>query len=854
MWGRRARLPWRRRLPRGATGTVSLSAGALAGSGSAPNVTAQSISLTANSGGIGSSQSAFLVNTLGSGGTFNVTASGNIFITETSGSLTVNSVTSSGGNVTVTVADTAASGENLVLAAGGRVQSATGGTVTLQAGDNIVTSADSTITTGQGQGQVSLVGDYGDQDPATGADFDLEGTIMTAAIAVTGGIGVDRIAVRRVHSGSTLTINTGSAADQIYFGSTATPSGGATGGTLSDIRGQVVLQNGSDDTLVLDDSGDTSLQQMTVLSASQIAGIGMDTNASVQFGTVAALQLQFGSGKDIVSVTGATSNIHMDLGGGDDDVTLAGAGNTVSGFASQLTISGGQGNDTLTVNDTGDTAVRNVAVTGTTIQGLTPGNASGGFFYDTLEQVTLDLGTATDTVSVTGTSTATTIDTSHGSHSDAITVGTSLSAMGGNLTLIGNGSDAVTISASLQASLSVAASNGQTWVTAGGMTAAIGLSGMQSLTLALSDAADTLTVEGSTTALTVQANGGDDAITVLGLQAAGSFDLGGGDDILTVVATDAAIGITGDASDTLVVDESAQTTALTGSITGSGSTGSIHGLTAGTLSFAGIGAVDVTLGSGNDSLTLNESFSGTALQISGGAGNDSFVAQAIGSAATMISGDGDTDTLTLQVAGLPANNAFTSLALDIDQLVIDNSANTSTAIAWTVNDGEVQATPVAGGTLNTVVSLGGVGQTKIIGGTQQDTLSIVSNAGDVDGSIDGNHVELRSGLQVLSGTDSSSYVDYTHAMAFDTLQTGQVSQVEVGFSLTVSGSGGSALVRDDSVGPALATTSASDVLTLISANADGTATGNAFSLYSLSLHSARRRTSPSPASRRTARP
>jgi 6-phosphogluconolactonase (cycloisomerase 2 family) len=816
-------------------GTVSLTAASLTMGVSGTGVAAQSIALTTTQGGMGTSQSALLVHMLGSTGTFNVQAVGSIFITETSGPLTVNNATSSGGNVTLTVTDSAASGENLVLASGATVRAqGANSTVTLQAGDNIVTSASSTI---QAQ-SVSLVGDYGDQDPATGSDFDLEGTIGSAtlatAIAITGGIGADRIALRRLLATATLTINSGVGGDSIYLGSTATPSG-ASGGTLANIQGTIKLLSGSDDAVVLDDSGDT-LGEAATLSASQVTGMGMAAGASVQFGTAASLQLQFGSGNDTLAVTGATSNVSVDLGAGNDQVTLAGAGNSLAAFGSQITINGGTGSDTLNVVDTGDTTARSVAVTGTSILGLTPGNASGGFFYNGLEQVDLSLGTAADTVAVTGTSAATTIN--GGGGADSITVGSNLSQIAGNLTLVGDGLDNITVSSALQVALGIGTVGGQTQITVGGQASVIGLSNMSSLTLALAAAGDTLAVSGSTTALAVQASGGGDAITVSSLQAASTFTLGGGNNTLTVSATSAAIGVTGGSSDMLVVDESAKATGLTGTITGSVATGLVHGLTTGDISFAGVGALDVLLGSGNDTLTLNESFSATALQISGGAGDDSFIAQAIGSAATMISGDAGNDKLTLQVSGLPANNAFTSLALNLDQLVVDDSANTTVAVAWTVNNGEIQATPVAGGAVNTVVSLAGVGATRIIGGTQQDTLAIVSSAGDVDGTINGNHVELRSGLDVLSGDGSASYVDYTHAMTFDGLATsGLVSYTEDGYRLSVTGSG-SSLVRSDTVSPSLTTTANGDVLTLISANANGTATGNAFALYSLSLQSA----------------
>ncbi len=518
----------------------------------------------------------------GTSGTFNLQAAGSIFVTETSGPLTVDNVTSTGGNVTLTVTDTAASGENLVLASGAIVRSlAANGTVTLQAGDNIAMAASSTISAGQ---SVSLVGDYGDQDPAAGADFDLEGVIAAAAIAVTGGAGTDRIALRRVQSGSTLTINSGIGADLVYLGSTATPSG-ATGGLLSGIQGQVVLQGGNADTVVLDDSGD-SVAQTATLTTSQITGMGMGAGASVQFGSMASLQLQLGSGADNLSITGAASNVDIDMGGGNDQVRLAGTDDTLAGFASQLSISGGQGNDSLSVVDTADTVARTVTVTATGILGLTPGNASGGFFYDGLEQVGLSLGTAADTVTVSGTSAATTI--SGGGGADAFSVGSDLTAIVGALALTGDGADSLTVSSAQSADVTLSASAGQSGIAAVGMAGGIGFSGMQSLTLALSGAADTLTVSGSSTALIVQANGGNDAITVLGLQAAATFNLGGGADTLTIAATDAAVGVTGDAGDTLVIDQSSRTAAIAaGSITGSGSSGLVQGLTTGAISFSG---------------------------------------------------------------------------------------------------------------------------------------------------------------------------------------------------------------------------------------------------------------------------
>ncbi|MEP9378774.1 PKD domain-containing protein [Aquabacter sp. CN5-332] len=810
-------------------GTVSLNAGSITGSGSGASIVAETISLTATTGSIGTAQQALLIDARGASGALTALTTGTssgIFITDVSGGLSVNSVISTGGNVVLSVLDSLASGEDLTLSDNAKV-SALAGTVTLQAGDNVLTSDTSTISAG---GTVSIVGDAGDQDPATGASVDLRGLIAATAISVATGAGNDTISLRRLQNGSTLTINAGFGTDAILLGSTATAAG-ASGGVLSTILGQVVLQGGDGmDTLLLDDSGATSGRTAT-LSTTQITGMGL--GASVQFGTLASLALQFGSGADGVTVTGANINVQMDLGGGDDQIRLAGNDNTLAAFASRLDISGGTGSDTLTIVDTADTVARNVAVSATSILGLTPGNASGGFYYGGLEQVGLSLGTLGDTISVSGTSAATTIDAGGGA--DAFLVGTNLTQMGGLLTLTGDGLDTLSVSSLQAANLTIANAAGGSLITGSGMAGGVAFSGMQSLAVSLSEAADTLVVLGSSAPITVNANGGNDTIEVRGLAQSGTFNLGAGADTLTVIDTAADIRVTGDAADTLAINQASRTSAVTAGKVRDGASageGVIEGLTAGDITFSGLGLVSIALGGGNDTLSLNESFAATKLQIDGGGGNDTFFASTIGTAPTVISGGSGSDSLTLQIPGIPAGGGFTGLSLDLELLVVDNSANTSSAIAWTVANGVIQAAPRAGGALATVVSTDGAERTKIIGGGQSDTLSIVSDAGDVDGTIDGDSVELHAGLQVVSGQGSATYVDYTHALTFDGMQNGLVAYVEDGFSLSTSGS---TLVRNDGFSPSASGASDADVLTLRSANANGTATGNAFALYSISL-------------------
>ncbi|HEX8381069.1 MAG TPA: calcium-binding protein, partial [Allosphingosinicella sp.] len=291
----------------------------------------------------------------------------------------------------------------------------------------------------------------------------------------------------------------------------------------------------------------------------------------------------------IITGEASSTGIVLDLAQGVATVTLAGTapinvndapdGNGIVGndgdnlitvTAGADSASGGAGDDRLFV----DYRLATGAVTGTTANVAEAGGGgrlvtiNGGF-----EHFTIWTGAGADTIT-TG---AGDDDIRTGEGAGTVTAGD-----GFNTVIGGSGADTVT------------AGDGGNYVDGG-------------------DGANTITTGGGedeiltgTGADTVVSGGGADRITVTG--GADSADAGAGDDLL-------------------IVDYSAALTDVTGGVTtgdvAAGYSGHIADLAGATLDFVGVERMDVTTGSGNDSITTG----GADDRLRGGAGNDRFFLQ-----------------------------------------------------------------------------------------------------------------------------------------------------------------------------------------------------------------------------------
>ena len=404
-----------------------------------------------------------------------------------------------------------------------RVQK-TGG-VTVDVHDaGIATGGDAiTLDTADGADVVSVLGTRAGTFTAvnTGAGADTVHVSSTSGeTTVNSGDDDDTVNVQSI--GAATTVNAGSGSDTIDVGGSAP----AAGGTLEGIAALLTV-NGNDpasgsDVLNVDDSGDTG-PNTGALTATTVTGLGMA--GSIAYDTIETLNIELGSGADSFTIEGThagTTNLATNAGndtvnlrtasgdtavnsGADDDTVNVGGlapapGGTLNGIGAPIAITGEAGNDTLTVDDTGDADANSGALTATMLSGL---GMAGGIGYLDFETLEISLGSGGNHFDITGTmrrdDSGTTTVVNTGAGNDVVTVSVDAATDGPLAVNLQEGDDSLDASAS---SLDLLISGGD------GNDAIAGGSG-----------ADTLS--GDLGADVIHGNGGDDLIWG-----------GGGNDIL----------------------------------------------------------------------------------------------------------------------------------------------------------------------------------------------------------------------------------------------------------------------------------------------------------------------------------
>jgi hypothetical protein len=255
--------------------------------------------------------------------------------------------------------------------------------------------------------------------------------------------GGDTVQVQSI-AGAT-TISTGSNVDTVNVGSTAPTAGG----NVNAIAALLTLQgDGDSDTLNVDDSGD-SLANVGTLTNSSLRGLGMASG--IDYFDFETLQVDLGSGddtltvssthartttlntnsgqdtvhlltvsgqafvntqqgNDIVNVQSISAPTTVHSGDGDDTVNVGSKAPATSGtlnlIGAHLSVQGDANSDTLNVDDGGDTISNAGVLTATTLTGLGMG---GSITYGGQERLIIDLGIATDTMTVNGTHAGSTV-------------------------------------------------------------------------------------------------------------------------------------------------------------------------------------------------------------------------------------------------------------------------------------------------------------------------------------------------------------------------------------------------------------------------------------------------------------
>jgi hypothetical protein len=828
--------------------------------GNAANILASTIILGAQTGAIGTLANPLDIGSFGATTVLTAFAGTGITIDDVANAnaLDIASLTALAGDITITTIARAAFGEDIVLGAAATI-TAENGSVTPQAGDSLTTVVGSII---RASGTVTVGGDFNASgvNPA-GKTIDIEGTINATSATVTSGPDSDIITLTNVAAGTPTTI-AGGGNDAITIGFVTSQ-----GRVLNQIFGTLTIDGGKfggvvgNSTLTIDDSGDTNNTSGTLGTDANwavLAGLGM--GALIHYLDIAAdTEIKLGSGNDFFNVqsTLAATTTTVTVGAGANTVRVGGPnGNlsdTVNGIQGLLNVNGNGTSTLLNVIDAGETRVTTGILDRGRLTGLGMGsanpttvNANAGIQYSGIAAINILLGSGADNFTVAGVSTPTMINT--GTGGDTVTVGLSTGTDG--LTQInapllvqesGNANDQLIVLSNTSSALTL----DRTSPTVGLVTGLgnsmnpgrIRFAGVTTLTVDQSDVgkADTLMILNTVTTTIVQSGGGGHTVIIDNVENQTTLDLGSHDTATVFDATTVngnavpAVSVVGDATNTLTLDLSATTTAVNALVedgASAGTTGILHDFTAssGDIGFASVGHVNVDLGTGNDVVVVDTTDATSVLGLNGGDGNDFFQVRSIGDT-TNISGGNNYDTVALIITAFPTANEFALLNVDVEELIVDNSAY-SGAVAWTNLDGAIYA--ASGDTSNLVVNSSGAQLTRIIGGSNPDNTlnAATASANSVTGTVTDHMVVLESGLAVLGPSGTGTYLNYGNVMTFDGLQTGETSYSMDNFTLTTDNAQG--FVLNEATSASAEAQSGTDTFTLTSG-------GNPFSLYSLQL-------------------
>ncbi|MEO0985812.1 MAG: DUF4347 domain-containing protein [Cyanobacteria bacterium J06639_14] len=267
-------------------------------------------------------------------GSLSINVDGDVNLTEVSGNLTVEEVISTAGDVTLSLPDTAAEGEDLFMD-GGTISA--NGDVNLFVGDNFVASNDSTISAG---GDVVIEVDSGNADADVNGGIAFDGSItvgdpLTGTIDVSGNTDDDILFFADTTTNVGMTISGGAGADRIVTGNNDdTVFGGAGADEIGVGNGNNTINAGADNDLVY------SLDN--TITGTNTVNLGTGEN-------IGWLQ----SGNNSITARDANGDLtdednNVGIGSGNDTVTLGDGNNFV--YSVEGTLRDG-GTNTVTVGD-----------------------------------------------------------------------------------------------------------------------------------------------------------------------------------------------------------------------------------------------------------------------------------------------------------------------------------------------------------------------------------------------------------------------------------------------------------------------------------------------------------------------
>ncbi|OYU48255.1 MAG: hypothetical protein CFE31_11385 [Rhizobiales bacterium PAR1] len=615
-------------------------------------------------------------------------------------------------------------------------------------------------------------------------------------------------------------ITTGSGNDVIHGGGGADAIVSGGGNDTIDYWGAEASINAGTgtNTLVLRSATtvDLSAADQTVGDITTITNI-QNADASA-LSTLQAVILTGSSGANIM--TGGAGADTLDGNGGADTLNGGGGNDALSYRGTETAIDGGAGIDTLTLTVT----------SGITTIDLSVAAGSDQTTGDTVSVANIEsvnAGTLTSAVTVTGSTGANTLTTGSGNDTLDGNGGLDIIAAGaGNDTVSYNGSETAIDGGSgtntlvLRSATTVDLSVGDQ--TTGDL---VTVTNFQNVNASSLNAAFLITGSSGVNTIT----GGSGAETIDGFGGADIIAAGGGDDIVSYRATEASLdGGTGintlllrtsatlnlanadqSSGDTVTtinfqnVDASLLTALQTATLTGSTSANILTG-GLGNDTLDGNGGVDtLNAGGGNDSVTTR----GTETTVDGGAGTDTLVL-VVGSTITAVN---------LTVAG--GTDQTTGDTTSVINFETVNAGAMTTGVTITATSG---ATTITGGSGDDVIN-GGGGADSISAGNGNDTVSTYGGESLVDGGTGTNSLIIRAmtalsaiNLSVAAGSDQTTG-DTASVRNFQnvdsTLVTGSLSITGSTGANTISTGSGNDTIDGNGGADILSTGSGNDTVT-----------------------------------------
>ena len=573
------------------------------------------------------------------------------------------------------------------------------------------------VATGDaGNDTFTINGNSGGMNLSGGDDndtFTVNGSSGGSVLSANGDAGNDTFTINALSSPATLNGGAGDDSFTVNTPLAATP---------------MIIGGGGTDSLTLNGSVGNDFW---VITNNSVGGVG----SPVSYSDLDVLIVNGISGNDTFNVRSTSAATTLNTGTGMNTINVGSTapvtGGIVDGIQGAVTIVG-YGNDVLNIDDTGSVLDNVGALTSNTLTGL--GMGDGGITFSGISVLNLGLGSGNDTLTIVNTPSVTAnIDGNNGNDTfnvqgttgitnldggagnDTFNLGSLTPAVGDNVNSIAGqlnidgsvGSDVINVDDTGD----TAANTGLltlTRLTGLGLGTEVNYIGVESLNINLGSGDDTFNIQSTNSAATttLTSGAGCNVITVGSLAPATG---GMVNDIFGVLV------IVGHGSDTLNVDNSGDVAGNSGALTPTTITG--LGMASG-ITYSGLAVLNITLGSGDDTFTVNDMTNTTVTTIDGGFGSNS--------ASLNFAGDFGAQNLTLlnfQTATLSVVGNFTGLLNDAEDITTASigGAFTSTGI---LNAGSIDTMTVGGdfaGLLNVTgllnsLAIGGGAPGKVVAG------------------------------------------------------------------------------------------------------------------------------------------